>query len=137
MKTFLKILLIIVVIIGSFKLAVATTIFKLSKPITVEAPAEEPVMDEVEVEVEDPAEEPVEEPAEPEEPKFDPLPFNGRGLKKFAEKYNGRIINVAKIDKRAADLGGKKGVLIGGDVYFKGKGGALYVFHNGDFIKLN
>ena len=70
------------------------------------------------------------------EPLFTALTFTGKNLKGFAEANDGMVIDV-RVDERAAELGGKKGVKVGNDIYFKGKGGALYVFHNGEIIKLN
>ncbi len=86
----------------------------------VMGPMEEPMMEEV---VETPV---VEE--------FMPLSFTGKGIKKFAEANGGMVLDV-RVDARAEELGGKKGVKVGADIYFKGKDGN-YVFHNGEVIKL-
>ena len=77
-------------------------------------------------------------PVDPEvipEPKveFKPLNFNGKRIAKFAKDNKGKVIPVPATLSKV--YGGKKGVRIGGDFYFKGENG-IYVFHAGVIIKL-
>lgn len=130
MKTFLKILLALLVLLGGVKLYKSLTSEAEGPVVVMEEPAEEPVMDEVEVEVEEPAEEPVEEPAEPAEPEFVPLKWNGKKINKFAKDNGGSIVTVP-IDGKAT-----KCVKIG-DAYYYKKGKLVFVYFKGKTIKLN
>lgn len=67
---------------------------------------------------------------------FMPLDFNGKGIKAWAAANGGTVFDVSS-DKRAAALGGKKGVKVGSDIYFKGKKGMLYVYHNGEILTID